>query len=144
MLANSLFPTSIKSLFVIPSALSIFSDLNLGEKVSKHSLVSMSLVQESLLSDLLLAMWQLSLSVPALGHHVVYVACYLSIFQYIFSHLQVSISVARPLLITDSCTFSQRAMKAGVAMVSSSHGSLLALCLKQAGQWWVEAKSWYS
>lgn len=39
MLANSLFPTSIKSLLVIPFALSIFSDLNLGEKGSKHSLV---------------------------------------------------------------------------------------------------------
>lgn len=134
MLANSLFPTSIKSLLVIPFALSIFSDLNLGEKGSKHSLVSMSLVQESLMSDLILAMWQLSLSVPALGHHVVYAACYLSIFQYIFSHLPVSISVSRPLLLTDSHTFSQRAMKAGVAMVSSSHGSLLALCVKQAGQ----------
>lgn len=61
MLANFMFPTSIKSIFVFPFALSIFSDLNLGEKLSKYSSVSVSLVQESLVSDLLLAMRQLSL-----------------------------------------------------------------------------------
>lgn len=61
MLANSMFPTSIKRIFMIPFALSVFSDLNLDEKLSKYSSVNVSLVQESLVSDLLLAMWQLSL-----------------------------------------------------------------------------------
>lgn len=53
-------------------------------------------------------------------------------FQYTYSHPSVSISIPRPLLITDTCTFSQGAMKAGAVMVASpSHGSLLALSVNK-------------